>query len=86
MQNPKIKLDQGCWYFVASKAFIHKTKSAYSMLLGTIPKGAPVMFLEYHPGSTRSCKVIYQDMVGWIKVDSKYKNHTHFFRKAKMDV
>jgi hypothetical protein len=43
------------------------------------------MFLEYHTGSVRVCKVVYQDYIGWIVVESRYKEHLHFFKKVKTD-
>ena len=86
MQNPKKSLERGHWYHVASQVTLRRTKSAYSKPLTKIEPGALVMFLEYHTGSVRVCKVGYQDYVGWIVVESKYKEHLHFFRKVKPDV
>jgi hypothetical protein len=85
MQNPKKRLERGHWYEVASQAILRKTKSAYSKPLIKIEPRALVMFLEYHTGSVRVCKVVYQDYIGWIVVESRYKEHLHFFKKVKTD-
>jgi hypothetical protein len=85
MQNPKKRLERGHWYHVASQVTLRKTKSAYSKSLTKIEPGALVMFLEYHTGSVRVCKVGYRDYIGWIVVDLKYKEHLHFFKKVKTE-
>ena len=84
MQNPNNKLKQGEWYQVASKAILRQSKSAYSKCMIKIEPDELVMFIEYHSGSVRVCKVMYQELVGWIMVDKKYKDHLHFFKKARL--
>lgn len=85
MQNPKIKLERAKWYRVASDISLHASKSTYSITLCLIPKNSVIMFLQYHTGTTRICKVMFQDMIGWITVGRKYRNHVHFFNKIVMD-
>lgn len=84
MQKPKNKLKQGQWYQVAAKTILHQTKSIHSNPMMKIEPDSMVMFLEYHPGSVRSCKVMYQELVGWIVVDPKYKDHLHFFKRVSL--
>lgn len=86
MQNPKNKLEPGSWYQVASKVILHRTKSAYSSCVAKIESGSMVMFLEYHTGSVRTCKVMFEESIGWIMINPKYKDHLHFFKKVNIDL
>lgn len=85
MQNPKNSLEKGSWYQVASKVVLHQTKSAYSRCLIKIDQGSMVMFLGYHTGSVRTCKVMFQELIGWIVVDPRYTDHLHFFKKVNLE-
>lgn len=84
MQNPKNRLDKAGWYSVASEAVLHATKSAYSGTLAVVPKSSLVMFLEYHSGSVRTCKVMFGEYVGWILVDKKYQDPMNFFTRVSL--
>lgn len=80
MPNPK--LEPGTWYRTAVSLQMTKARSDRGEPIVTVPKNSLVMFVEYHPGSIRSCKVMFREYVGWLKVPNKYKDHTFFFQKA----
>lgn len=85
MQNPIKKLKQSRWYQVATSVILHQKDHPHSKKITTIPVDSMVMFLEYSDSSVRKCRVLYQDTVGWLFVDNKYKQHTHFFKEVKLD-
>lgn len=84
MQKPKKALQKSHWYLVANDVLLHKTASAYSDAILTIPKDGMVMFVEYHSSGVRKCKVMFGEYFGWIMVDSKYREHSYFFKNVAL--
>jgi hypothetical protein len=85
MQNPKNKLEVGAMYKIPCTIYLGKkrTRSPNYPITKTVEAGSLVMFIEYHPGSVRTCKVMSGNVYGWFTIDSKYRDHTHFFQKVK---
>ena len=70
-------------YKIVQTVPIRPVKSYFAQNTAMLEKGSIILFLQYHPGNVYSCKVLSGEYIGWITIESRYKNHMDFFQKIK---